>query len=90
MTDNKVDSRPQGESSTSPSDDYEVPEDDTIIARAFKRSLIAIATLAFVIAIIWFFASRPEPVEQVEDATLSAPENVAAPTFPLYQVVLIA
>ena len=78
MTDNKVDSLPQGESSTSPSDDYEVPEDDTIIARAFKRSLIAIATLAFGIVIIWFIASRPAPVEQIEDASLSAPENVAA------------
>ena len=58
-----------------PGDEF-VPEDDAIIGRAFRRSLIFLGILAAVLALGVFLWQRPEEAAPEQEITSSAPETV--------------
>ena len=67
---------PEEQTPSIPEDDYEVPEDDTVIARAFRLSLVVIGTVAVVAGLIFFIVRQPEQIETIEDAGIDVPKTV--------------
>lgn len=72
-------------------DEEWVPEDDAVIGRAFRGSLVALAVVALVVLAIWLFLSRPAPERAEQAIEAAAPElvdttTVSAPALPFREV----
>jgi len=67
-----------------------VPEDDTVIGRAFRGSLVAFAAVALVVLGVWLFLSRPAPERAEQAIEAAAPELVEtaaeAPSIPFREI----
>ncbi len=59
-----------------------VDEDDTVIARALRRSLAALAGLAVVAAVVYLVVNRPEEAAEEQTITSAAPEAVVQAADP--------
>ncbi len=62
-------------------DDY-VPEDDSVIGVAFRRSLMGFGVLAVIAAAVYFFSSRPQEAPPEQAIQTQAPEEVVAESAP--------
>jgi hypothetical protein len=54
-------------------DDECVPDDDAVIGRVFRRSLVAIAVISGLVGAAVYLSRRPEAVLRVEEANLALP-----------------
>ncbi|MDH3588261.1 MAG: CRTAC1 family protein [Gammaproteobacteria bacterium] len=55
-----------------------VEQDDAVIGRAFRLSLWAIAFMAVIGALLWFFLTREEATTDVVDADVAGPQTMTA------------
>ncbi len=59
------------------SEQAHVPEDDSVIGRALKKSLLGIALLALIVAAVWLLRPVPPPPPVVEQAPKLAPQAIS-------------